>query len=409
MLNLIGPRWTLTIGGVGYPLYVAAFWYFDATGHQWFPILSGIILGFSAGLLWSTSAYLGLAYSTESERGKYIAIQGVITGIGAILSSALAFGLTARTTTGDGVPTSVYVAFLSLMCCGSAIAALFIISPVDVVRDDGTKIAVFATRERTTLVQEVTGVLSMLTDWKLMLLVPVMFATELPIGIQSSLNAYVFTLRARTLLGVLYALAQIPGLLVFVPILDNKTLARRTRGLFALGVLGLLTLGSYCGELAWMAGKRLARGGPGPAYDWTQGAPFAGFAMLYMMFGALYVTYSMVCMWLLSALTNSPPKLARYVGLFKGTVSAGMSVCFGLDSALLPFRKELAYSFTLQAAGLLIMAFLCVREVKDTRYFTEDDVIVPIEYVRRADAMDAGIAQNTAHDDTNEKVPGAVL
>ncbi|KAJ7485429.1 hypothetical protein FB451DRAFT_56899 [Mycena latifolia] len=421
LLNLIGPRWTLTIGAIGYPVYVAAFWYFDATGHEWFAILSGIILGFSAGWLWSTSGYLGIAYSTEAERGKYIAIQGVITGIGATIGSAVGFGLSANSTTSDGVPTSVYAIFLSLMCCGSVVSALFIVNPASVVRDDGTKIAVFTTKETTTLAQEIKGVLSMVTDWKLMLLMPVMFATELPIGIQPSLNAYAFNLRSRTLLGVLYSFAQIPGVLIFVPILDNKKMTRRTRGLCGLAALTLLTLGGWCGELGWMAGKNLDRSIAGPAYDWTDTAPFVGFAILYMIFGALfmniacsfseftclgalYVTYSMVCMWILSAMTNSPTRLARYAGLFKGTISAGMSVCFGIDSTLLDFHRELGYCFALQALGLVIMTFLCIREVKDTKYFLEDDVIVPIEYVQREEQIDPELAahERKIHPQTEE-------
>ncbi|KAJ7126067.1 major facilitator superfamily domain-containing protein [Mycena epipterygia] len=376
LINTIGPRWTLTMGAVGYPVYVAAFWYFDATGHQWFAILAGVILGFSAGWLWSTSGYLGIAYSTEAERGKYIAIQGVITGIGATIGSIVGFGLSANSTSSDGVPTSVYAIFLSLMCCGSVVSALFIINPANIVRNDGTKIAMFTNRETTTLAQEIKGILDMGKDWRLMLLVPVMFATELPIGMQPSVNAYAFNLRTRTLLGVLYSFAQIPGVLIFVPILDNKKMKRRTRGLCGLAALSLLVLGGWCGELGWMAGKNLDRSVAGPAYDWSDGAPFAGFAILYMIFGAFYVTYSMVCMWILSAMTNSPTKLARYAGLFKGTVSAGMSVCFGIDSTLLNFHHELAYCFALQVAGLAIMTFLCIREVKDTKYFLEDDVCV---------------------------------
>ncbi|KAJ7623711.1 major facilitator superfamily domain-containing protein [Roridomyces roridus] len=391
-LNTIGPRWTLTIGAIGYPVYVAAFWYYDATGHQWFPILSGVILGFSAGLLWSTSAYLGITYSTEAERGKYIAIQGVITGIGATIGSAVGFGLSANSTSSDGVPTTVYAIFLSLMCCGSIVAASFIINPANIVRDDGTKIALFTTTETTTFWQEFKGVVDMTKDLKLMLLVPVMFAAEFPVAIEPSLNAYAFNLRTRTLLGLLYSIAQIPGVLIFVPLLDNNRMTRRTRGLVGLAALSLLVLGAWCGQLGWMAGKNLDRSIAGPAYDWTDGAPFVGFAILYIIFGALYVCYSMVAIWIMSAMTNSPTKLARHAGLFKGTVSAGMSVVFGIDSTLLPFRHELAYCFALQMLGLVIMAYLCVREVKNTKYFLEDDVIVPIEYVEREQEIDPELA-----------------
>jgi hypothetical protein len=71
------------------------------------------------------------------------------------------------------------------------------------------------------------------------------------------------------------------------------------------------------------------------------------------------VTVSVWFFRIMSALTNSPTTLARYAGIFKGTIAAGMryllilwtvfdqkltrtpckpcSVCFGIDAVLLPF------------------------------------------------------------------------
>jgi hypothetical protein len=53
---------------------------------------------------------------------------------------------------------------------------------------------------------------------------------------------------------------------------------------------------SWLGELGWMNGKNLDRKVLGPEYDWSDGLPFAGFAVIYAMFGALYVTYTLVCL-----------------------------------------------------------------------------------------------------------------
>lgn len=58
------------------------------------------------------------------------------------------------------------------MCCGSVVSALFIINPANIVRDDGTKIAMFTNRETTTFAQEMKGILDMGKDWRLMLLGP---------------------------------------------------------------------------------------------------------------------------------------------------------------------------------------------------------------------------------------------
>ncbi len=43
------------LGAFGYPFYVASFFYYDRTGHEWFPIVGGAVLGISAGLLWTVA------------------------------------------------------------------------------------------------------------------------------------------------------------------------------------------------------------------------------------------------------------------------------------------------------------------------------------------------------------------
>ena len=47
MLNTIGPAITAILGVVGYALYVGGLWYFDQTGHEWFPVFGGVAIGVS--------------------------------------------------------------------------------------------------------------------------------------------------------------------------------------------------------------------------------------------------------------------------------------------------------------------------------------------------------------------------
>jgi hypothetical protein len=48
ILNSIGPAITAILGIIGYILYVASLWYFDQTGHEWFPIFAGVAIGVSS-------------------------------------------------------------------------------------------------------------------------------------------------------------------------------------------------------------------------------------------------------------------------------------------------------------------------------------------------------------------------
>jgi hypothetical protein len=47
VLNTIGPPITAALGVIGFAVYVASLWYFDHTGHEWFPILGGVMIGVS--------------------------------------------------------------------------------------------------------------------------------------------------------------------------------------------------------------------------------------------------------------------------------------------------------------------------------------------------------------------------
>ncbi|KAJ7119922.1 hypothetical protein C8R43DRAFT_1152111 [Mycena crocata] len=381
LLNTIGPRWTLTLGTIGYPIYIGAFWFYDATGQTWFPILSGVIIGLSGGWLWSTSGWVSVAYSTENQRGLFLSIQIMMTGIGATISSIIAFGLVDGEPQGTGgVPSSVYATFLVLNVLSIVVAAVFMIDPSNIVRNDGTKLAQFSTGAQTSGFAELKGLFFVLKDWRVVILIPVMFATELPIGIQPSLNAYAFNIRTRTLLGVLYAAAQIPVVFIFAPIMDNPKLRRRTRGLLGIFMLTIITLGrrvamlavqiyiyvsiSWIGELGWMNGKRLDRKILGPEYDWTDPLPFAGFAVIFSLFGALYVTYSLVCLdsFSVNEFPNNLGKIRRNFQRHSGG------------------RDEEYYAFALQAAGLAIMTFICLTQISDSNYFKETDVYTPIPH-----------------------------
>jgi len=127
-----------------------------------------------------------------------------------------------------------------------------------------------------------------------------------------------------SVLAFITTLAGIPTVLCLWPLLDNPRFPRRLRGLCAISFLGLLVIGAWAGLLGWMEGKMLDRSVAGPGYDWSDNPAFAGFCVVYFLCGAVSGIYGSVILWLLSAFTNSPAKLANYVGLMKGTIAAGM-------------------------------------------------------------------------------------
>jgi len=68
ILNILGPRLSLMIGSVGYPLYVGGLWYYDRSGNSWFPLFSGAVLGCTSGCLWTAAAYVQFTYAEEKHK-----------------------------------------------------------------------------------------------------------------------------------------------------------------------------------------------------------------------------------------------------------------------------------------------------------------------------------------------------
>ncbi len=62
------------------------------------------------------------------------------------------------------------------MCAAIAIAFFLIIDPREVIRDDGTHIAIFP---EPSVVEEIKGLVNLLTDWKILALIPGIFVAEM--------------------------------------------------------------------------------------------------------------------------------------------------------------------------------------------------------------------------------------
>ena len=80
----------------------------------------------------------------------------------------------------------------------------------------------------------------------------------------------------------------------------------------------------------------------------------------------------MTAQWILATFTNNPEELARLAGLAKGVLAGGVATSFGTEAAGLPQLKVVAYNFSVQATGLVCMAFVAWKCVTLTNYSTEE-------------------------------------
>ena len=273
-------------------------------------------------------------------------------------------------------------------------AAIFIVDPETVLRNDGRHIATF---EKATVKKEILGVLSVITDPKIIILLPAMFVGEMCLAMVSSINgmtcvhdvsladsnadfyiAYYFNIRTRTLNNLLFQAIMIPTPMLLAYLLDNKHVElRKLRGIMGTTFVALVTMGATCGLLAWVLKNDVTRGIPS-AVDWTDSS-FAAGVILYILFGIVYACFQILVQWILAALTNDPALCARYAGAFKGTVSLGMCVSFTVDSQGMTFRNQIIMQLVLYAVGIFTSYYVIMAYVRPTNYLVEEGVIVPAD------------------------------
>ncbi|KIX94203.1 uncharacterized protein Z520_10230 [Fonsecaea multimorphosa CBS 102226] len=382
ILNLVGPKFTMAFGALGYPLYVGGLWYFDRQGHSWFPYLAGAFLGVTAGCLWTAAGFVQFAYAEEDQKALFITWQWVFTSFGGTIGSLIAFGVNFHQTESTGVSNAVYTVFIVIMCLAIGIALVFIISPKKVVRDDGTHIAIFTQPH---VMDEIKGLIMWFSDFKILALIPGIFVAEMNLALLSSINGYYFNLRTRSLNNVMFQFIMMPCPLLLAYIMDTSYIkSRRTRGMIGAIIVGTLCLATNAGLAAWITKNDVNRQtNTPPGVDWSDDGFGAGF-VLYLLSGIIYATYQIVVQWTLGALTNDPVQCSRLAGLFKGTTSLGMCISFVLDSKNVSYIDQLIVQFTLYAVGLVFLLGIIWFCVKDTNYFLEDNVIVPHRWEERA-------------------------
>ncbi|KAK5203348.1 hypothetical protein LTR47_009572 [Exophiala xenobiotica] len=375
VVNVLKPKLSIMIGSLGYPLYIAGLWYFDRTGHKWFPLWAGAMLGMLCGILQTVGAYISFAYPEEKDKGLFISIQYSVKATGAFVGALIAFCVNVHQSKATGVSNAVYIVFIVIQMCSLPIALIFIKHPKRIVRDDGRHIAIF---KAPTLSNELRSLMKAFFDKRLLCLFPAMFVCEMPLAMISTINAHYFDLRTRSLNNLFYQFVGILAPYLLIHILDNPNISsRRRRGIIGTAIMGIITLGACVGLYIWLKVVNYAHLTETPAVDWT-GADFAGMFVIYMLFGLIYSGYQVVVEWTLSALTNDPSTLAQFAGMIKGTSALGICISFIMAAQKVPTVGQLSLQFGLYVLGYIGHFYVIAYHVPDTNYFAEENVIAPV-------------------------------
>lgn len=256
---------------------------------------------------------MSTGYPEEKHKARWRAILWLFNIAGCSIGASVALGISWKTPT-DGVPSTVYITFIALQV-GSALFAAFVLSPDKLRRTDGTALARF---DHISFMDtlKITG--RLFKDRRVILLIPVMFTPEMSFPFQSTMNAYVFNLRARTLNSLLNSLVQIPTTFFAAWLLDNEKLGTRKKCLImAITFVAVWMTGNYIAPTAWLAAWDFDLSVRGPAIDCTDAA-YAGAVTIYLLYAAQYGAFQGLVLYALSTFTNEPCKIAAPGGLYVG-------------------------------------------------------------------------------------------
>jgi len=361
IVNKLGPRLSLSIGSVGYTLFIGSYLSYNINQNSGFVIAAGALLGVCAGLLWTAQGSLMLAYATEATKGRYIATFWIIFNLGAVLGEAVALGKTHGDTTDSPVSNGVYIGFLVITLIGTCLT-FTLAPPSSITRSDGSPVTV---ERNPTWKHELRAMLKTLTqDPTILLLFPFFWASNWFYTYQfNDYNLALFNLRTRSLNALLYWLSQIFGSGLFALLLDcQKVFNRQHRAFLGWAILTIVIFLVW--GFGWAVQKDYERGTVANKMDWHDPA-YPARVWLYMFYGITDSMWQTYAYWIMGMLADDPGDLAPLVGFYKGIQSAGAAVIYRLDSSEASYHAIFISSWGLLALGLLCLIPVLLLRIKN--------------------------------------------
>jgi MFS family permease len=391
-VNLLGPKWTMAISGLGYAFYVSSFLIWNHTATSWPVILGGAILGICAGSLWTCQGMVVMSYATEQEKGTFFYLFWVIFNLGAIFGNFLIFGLTYNITDALELGDGAYIAILVVMLIGCGMC--FFLVPIDqMVRSDGSKVQI---EKVSNVMTNSIKIVKLFFDWRMLALFPMFLSSNWFYTYQfDDYNSAVFNVRTRAFNSVFYWGSQVLGAMVFGILLDSPRWNRRTRAFYAVSLMCILF------TAVWVGGYFFQRtyeryypvdkndfvtkdvnpymfGDPKHTpdnykvgIDFLESALYIGPFILYFFYGFMDAVVQSLSFWFLGALSNDPNVLAIYSGYYKGVQSAGNALAWYVSTTKATYTTQLIICWVLVEVSVPL-ALLVARVIPDTNMTDAD-------------------------------------
>ncbi|KAL1895992.1 hypothetical protein Cpir12675_002968 [Ceratocystis pirilliformis] len=372
--NVVGVRLTLSLGGIGYSVYVAAFLCYNHTQNRGFVVFSGAFLGVCAGLLWTAQGAIMMSYPPEESKGRYISWFWAIFNMGAVIGALIPL---AQNVDNDAGPVNdgTYAAFLALTFIG-ALLALLLCNAKSVIREDGSKVILM---KNPTWKSEFIGLYETIADdpW-IILLFPMFMASNIFYTYQlNDMNALNFNTRTRALNSLLYWSAQIIGALLYGYALDIGSVGRAMRAKISWATLMVLTFAVWGGGWVWQKDQPTrevvtSKEWESQRIDWTNGSRYYEPMVLFFFYGFFDALWQTSVYWFMGALSNSGRKAANLAGIYKSLQSAFAAIWWAMDGKKVSFDAMFGSTWGFLVVGLLVAGPIIFLRIKDTVSMEED-------------------------------------
>lgn len=325
LTNIIGFRWTLSIGSLGYPLYAAGLYVNNRFGSTWFVYFGAVACGISAGFFWSVEGAIATSYPEQHKRGRYIATWFTFRNFGNIIGGSIALSINHKTNRRGKVGYQTYLGFIAIQCLGFFFG-LLLSNPEKVQRDDGTRIE--APRGVKWKV-EAKAMWRLGTSKSILLLTPLFWYFGWIQAYPGTYLATYFTVRSRALASLLSAIVGtlatwLGGSLVDLPWIKS----RQKRAMSTYILIALVNSTTWIWAVYIQNEYRHTK----PVLDWANQKAFGRGFGLYMFERISLGLVENFIYWCISNLSDSPGDQIRYSSLLRGIETAGVAVGFGVQA-----------------------------------------------------------------------------
>lgn len=315
-----------------------------------------------------------MSYPDEKDKGKAFSIFWMVFNLGATVGAAIPLGNNFNSNGDNTVKIGTYIGFMCIMGFG-AFLSLALLPAHKVIRANGSPVSLhkFSNWKR-----EAAEIFKLFLDWKMICLIPLFAGSNWFYTYQFQVynGGGFFTLRARSLNNLLYWLFQIIGAGIFGWLLDWAKLgSRKTRAIFANSFIFAVLCASWIGCI--FVQKKFTYDSvkvTGYVQEDIYSPNYAGYVILYAIFGFVDAIYQGFIYWLLGTMTNDTERASRYGGFYKTIQNAFAAISSQVDAVHTPFMTQVYINFALEGVGLLLAYIVCFR-VSDVTVEQVDNLI----------------------------------